>query len=126
MPFPKTYRCGEPIRDSDGLHIGATRYLPRGVRKEALSEYFDVWLSLVAPSKELIAEFKKEPASVKTFERFSLKYKKEISKSPQARQTIGLLAKVADKLQLFVGCFCENENFCHRSILREEIIKRMP
>jgi uncharacterized protein YeaO (DUF488 family) len=124
MPEPKTYRCGK-IKKGRGLFIGATRYLPRGVSKADLSGYFDVWFPLVAPSAKLIKEFKGRPVQAETFKWFGREYKKELSGSPEARHLLELLARVAERLQIHVGCYCEDEGYCHRGLLRDEITRRM-
>jgi uncharacterized protein YeaO (DUF488 family) len=54
----QTYRIGTPRNRSEGLRIGTVRFLPRGVKKSDYSkrDLFDIWLPLVAPSRELLRE----------------------------------------------------------------------
>ncbi|MBI5560430.1 MAG: DUF488 family protein [Deltaproteobacteria bacterium] len=126
----KTYRCGSPRGKDEGLRIGAVRFLPRGVKKEdyAKLDYFDVWFPNVAPSKEAVKDFLSSRRSrgkgdKKKWEKFAKRYGKEIEGDANARHAIGLLAEVAKRTPLAVGCYCEDENLCHRSILRELIEK---
>ncbi len=114
-----TYRIGSPRSKGDGLRIGTVRLLPRGVPKKeyAKRDLFDVWLPLVSPSRELLKLYnagKKSPAQ------FFRAYRAEM-KEPAARHTIELLAAIAERTPISVGCYCEDENRCHRSVLLELI-----
>ena len=106
------------------MRIGAVRFLPRGVKKEDYSrlDYFDVWFPLLAPSSELLHWIKSRdwPSENTSWSKFRQRYVAEMRKT-DARQAIKLLAKIASAAQLSVGCYCENEKSCHRSILRELI-----
>jgi uncharacterized protein YeaO (DUF488 family) len=117
----RTYQYGSPREHDEGLRIGSTRYLPRGVPKEnyAISNYFDVWLPSVAPSRELLQWFKENPEKI---DQFLVKYKREMQQT-ESKQTILLLAKMAEKTPISIGCYCANESHCHRSVLRELIEK---
>lgn len=117
----RTYRCGSPRQSGEGLRVGAVRYLPRGVRKEkyAKRDYFDLWLPILAPSQKLLHWFKSRTGDPqKLFEQYRQRYVKEM-KATDARQVILLLAKIAEKQPIGIGCYCEDKNFCHRSILLE-------
>lgn len=114
-----TYRIGTPRQPGEGLRIGTVRFLPRGVRREdyARLDYFDVWFPLVAPSAELIAWYRdQESTSDKTWATFGRRYATEM-KRPEARQSLQLLANVAQHTPIAVGCYCEQETRCHRSLL---------
>ena len=110
-----TYRIGTPRKKNEGLRIGTVRLLPRGVpkREYAKRDLFDVWLPLVAPSRELIKAFKSGKKSASQFFRA---YRAEM-KEPAARHTIELLAALARQTPIAVGCYCEDESRCHRSAL---------
>jgi uncharacterized protein YeaO (DUF488 family) len=110
-----TFRIGSPRQKKEGLRIGTVRLLPRGVpkREYAKRDLFDVWLPLVAPSRELLKEFQTEK---KTLHEFFRAYHAEM-KQPSARHIIKLLAKVAEQTPIAVGCYCEDETRCHRSQL---------
>jgi uncharacterized protein YeaO (DUF488 family) len=114
-----TFRIGSPRKKSEGLRIGTTRLLPRGVPKQeyARRNYFDLWLPSVAPSRELLKSFK---AGRKTPKQFFAAYRTEM-KEPAARHVIELLAAMAQRTPIAVGCYCEDEKCCHRSVLIELI-----
>ena len=119
-----TYRCGSERKRGEGLRIGTVRYLPRGVKKEnyAKGNFFDVWLPAVAPSRELLTEFKKHDINdPKTLEMFFGRYEREMKNSTDARQTIHLLAAIAAETPIAIGCYCEDEAQCHRSVLKRII-----
>lgn len=111
----KTFRIGTPRSRGEGLRIGAVRFLPRGVRKEdyARLDQFDVWLPSLAPSRELLSKFRKGSL---TFEKLLAHYRREMQATEPA-QTILLLAAIASKTPVAVGCYCEDEAKCHRSVL---------
>ena len=110
-----TYRIGSPRKKSEGLRIGTVRLLPRGVpkREYAKRDLFDVWLPLVAPSRELLKAF---TSGKKSLEQFFRAYRAEM-KEPAARHTIELLAALARQTPIAIGCYCEDESRCHRSVL---------
>jgi uncharacterized protein YeaO (DUF488 family) len=116
-PKLQTYQIGTPREIGEGLRIGTVRFLPRGVKKAdyAKLDLFDVWLPTLAPSRELLKEF---TSGKKTALQFFRAYRAEM-KLPAAKYTIRLLAKIAEKTPLAVGCYCENETRCHRSVLIE-------
>ncbi len=119
-----TFRCGTGRTPGEGLRIGTVRYLPRGVKKEnyAKENFFDVWLPIVAPSRELLTEFKKHDINdPKTLETFFGRYEHEMKNSTDARQTIHLLAAVAAETPIAIGCYCEDESQCHRIVLKRII-----
>ena len=118
-----TYRCASPRREDEGLRIGAVRFLPRGVKKEDYARlgYFDVWFPLLAPNRAAVSEYKKSPDKKEAWKRFARQYRKEIESNTDARQAVKLLAAIAEKTPIAIGCYCEDEEFCHRSILKKLI-----
>ena len=126
-------RFGEPRKRGEGLRIGTVRYQPRGIKKADLArlDFFDVWFPTVAPTKELIKAYKervakegvpREPtdAIVLWFKR---RYLKELKGSPDARHAVQLLAAISRSTPITIGCYCAQENLCHRLILKSEIEK---
>jgi uncharacterized protein YeaO (DUF488 family) len=115
----RTYQYGHR-GELDGLAIGVAREVPRGVRKEdyASRGYFDVWLPLLAPSRELFTSYRRGEIPFKAFAR---EYRSQM-RSPEAKQTIRLLAAFSRVQPIGLGCFCEHEHLCHRSVLKELII----
>jgi uncharacterized protein YeaO (DUF488 family) len=117
----RSVQLGSPRSRGEGLRIGAVRYLPRGVAKSDYGrrDYFDVWLPTLAPSRELLRAYKTSGMTPATFYR---RYRTEM-RQLEARQTIELLARVAARTPLAVGCYCEDERRCHRRVL-VELIRR--
>lgn len=113
--FLQSVRLGSPRSKGEGLRLGTVRYLPRGVKKEdyARLNQFDVWLPMLAPSRTLLQQIKNQRVSAETFLR---RYRAEMKRT-EARQLIQLLAQLAARTPLSVGCFCEEESRCHRSVL---------
>ena len=112
------YRYGHP-EPPDGLLIGVARYLPRGVRRQDYANrgYFDLWLPLLSPSASLVAAYRKNQI---TFRRFAANYRGEM-RQPAPRQVIRLIAAISRCQPVRLGCFCEDANRCHRSVLRKLI-----
>ncbi len=108
-------RLGTPRLPGEGLRIGTVRRPPRGVRKEdyASRDYFDVWLPELAPSAALVSSALSGP-----FAPFARKYRAEM-KQPAAQRMLALLAALSKTANFSVGCYCEEESQCHRSLLRE-------
>jgi len=112
-------RLGEPRHPKEGTRIGTVRYPPRGVRKEryARDDWFDVWYPDLAPSTELMAQGKSAVTEAE-WKRFVRAFKAEMD-APTARQTLDLFAALSHGTNLSIGCYCKNEDRCHRSVLRE-------
>jgi uncharacterized protein YeaO (DUF488 family) len=85
-------------------------------------DYYDVWLPALSPTPELVALALHSPdlRSWKTFER---KYRAEM-KQPDAARLLDLLAALSHQTSFSVGCYCENEQRCHRSILKQLLAER--
>ncbi len=115
-----TFQIGTPAKPEQGLRIGVTRHPPRGVPKErwVVDGYFDVWLPTVAPDAKLVTEIRHLP-SEKTSERERLfaRYERELLADATGRQTVELIAQIAARTPVSIGCFCEVESHCHRSRL---------
>ena len=107
-------RVYEPASPDDGYRVLATRYWPRGVRKDAADEY----QSKLAPSRELIKEFRKGDLS---WSAFGKRYKHELS-ADAPQMELRRLATVASSKIITLLCYCEMETDCHRTLLREAII----
>ena len=116
-------RLGSPRLESEGLRIGTVRRPPRGVPK---AEYgsrniYDLWFPNLAPSEALLkANPPKDDQSWKTFRR---RFLAEMN-TPHARRELDLLAALSHQTNFSVGCYCEDEARCHRSILREMLYQR--
>jgi uncharacterized protein YeaO (DUF488 family) len=106
------------------LRIGTVRRPPRGVPKSqfARRDYYDVWLPMLSPSQDLVtfALQAHEERQWKTFER---KFRAEMKK-PDASRLLDLLAALSHQTNFAVGCYCEHEERCHRSVLRKLLAER--
>jgi uncharacterized protein YeaO (DUF488 family) len=122
----RTFRIGTPAKRGDGLRIGTTRRPPRGVPKArwARDGYFDVWLPALAPSVKLLSRLRsrdlEDPAGWKWF--FD-SYERELLGNAESRQNVELVARIAQRIPISVGCFCADESRCHRSRLYEIILR---
>lgn len=115
-------RLGEPRNADEGLRIGTVRRPPRGVPKAAIASrnFYDVWLPDLAPSEALLKRIK--PADVEQHWRaFSRSYRMEM-KQPAQRHLLDLLAQLSQQTSFAVGCYCADESYCHRSLLRELLV----
>lgn len=114
-----TIRLGSPRKRGEGLRIGAVRYLPRGVPKHAYAEndLFDVWLPVLAPSREFLQAFReRDPNDEAVVQKFLDGYQREMD-STGPRQTIALLGHLSLTTSFSVGCYCEDSAKCHRTVL---------
>jgi uncharacterized protein YeaO (DUF488 family) len=113
-------RLGTPRARGEGLRLGTVRRLPRGVRKTdyAKRDWFDLWLPELAPSEKLFAFARANALEGKRWTTFAARYRRQMSASGSAR-LIELLARLSREADVSVGCYCEDESRCHRSVLRE-------
>lgn len=102
---------------ADGLRIGTVRRPPRGVPKARLGDWYDVWLPQLAPSAELV-KTAQAAATDREWQAFVRKYRKEMA-APDNARLIALLAALSHRTDLAVGCYCDDESHCHRSVLRQ-------
>jgi uncharacterized protein YeaO (DUF488 family) len=110
----RVLRLGTPRARGEGLRLGTVRRPPRGVRKAdyARRNYYDLWLPELAPSAALISR------AEKNWNSFVRGYRREM-RAPGAQRLLELLARLSHDANFSVGCYCEREERCHRSILRE-------
>jgi uncharacterized protein YeaO (DUF488 family) len=121
MPLKlRTYQLGAPRRRGEGLRLGVVRRPPRGVRKEdyARLDFYDVWLPQLAPSANLLSWIhSQDVADEGVWRRFAARYRAEMLNQTDARQAIQLLAHLTARTPIAIGCHCEDERRCHRSLL---------
>ena len=117
-------RLGTPRQRSEGLRIGTVRRPPRGVPKEkfASGNWYDVWLPELSPS-EATVKLGQRAETDAAWKVFARRYEKEMS-SPSASRVLDLLAALSQSADFSVGCYCEDESRCHRSILRRLLKER--
>jgi len=117
-------RLGTPRAAGEGTRLGTVRRPPRGVPKAdfAKRDWYDVWYPLLAPS---VATLKLGLAADDDWQwaAFARKYRTEMSE-PAARQSLDALAALSHHANFSVGCYCENERRCHRSLLRQLLAER--
>ena len=115
----RVVRLGTPRANGEGLRIGTVRRPPRGVPKAefASGNWYDVWFPNLAPSLETmkLGLAASTPAQWAAFVR---KYRAEMAR-PEADHAIALLAALSHTTDFSVGCYCEHEAHCHRSVLRQ-------
>ena len=118
-------RLGSTRADDEGLRIGTVRRPPRGVPKNEYStrDIYDVWLPLLAPSEELLREIRGKANDESSWKRFKRQYLKEM-KAPEPSRVLDMLAALSHQTNFAVGCYCDDEARCHRSLLRELFAQR--
>lgn len=117
-------RLGSSRGKGEGVRIGTVRRPPRGVPKSefASRDFYDIWLPNLAPSEELL----KAGLAVdddRGWKAFARRYRMEMAR-PEAGRVLDLLAALSHTTDFAVGCYCENETRCHRSIMRELLTGR--
>lgn len=117
-------RLGSQRGPTEGTRIGTVRRVPRGVPKEryASENWFDVWFPVLSPTPELMAQAK-AAESEKHWAGFTRAFKTEMAE-PAPRHALDLLAALSHGSDFSVGCYCENEARCHRSVLRALLAER--
>ncbi|KVO07989.1 hypothetical protein WJ70_22480 [Burkholderia ubonensis] len=117
-------RLGSPRAAGEGLRIGTVRRPPRGVPKAefASRDYYDVWLPTLSPTPELVAQAQAAGTDA-DWRAFARKFRAEMNHG-DAPKVLDLLAALSATTQFSIGCYCENESRCHRSILRELLAER--
>ena len=111
-------RLGTVRAPNEGLRIGTVRRPPRGVPKAEFSSgnWYDVWFPNLAPAAETI----KLALSAKTqrqWNAFAKRYRAEMA-TPDNSRILDLLAALSHAANFSLGCYCEDESRCHRSVLR--------
>jgi uncharacterized protein YeaO (DUF488 family) len=117
-------QLGTPRRADESVRLGTVRRPPRGVPKSdfARLDYYDVWFPNLSPSAELVQEAlgavdEREWAAV------TRKFRREMS-TPDRSRELDVLAALSHHVNLSLGCYCQDESRCHRSVLRELLTER--
>jgi uncharacterized protein YeaO (DUF488 family) len=123
MPV-RIIRLGSPRQANEGLRLGTVRRPPRGVPKSefAKRDFYDVWLPVLSPSQELVKEAQSSQDE-KAWAGFERKFRSEM-KASGAERILDLLAALSHTAAFSLGCYCEDENRCHRSVLRRMLAER--
>lgn len=117
-------RLGTPRVPGEGVRIGTVRRPPRGVKKTdyASGNWYDTWLPELAPSDALV----KVALAAKTDKQwaaFEKRYRRELT-APAAAHVLGILVLLSHRTTFSVGCYCEDEARCHRTILRQVLAEQ--
>jgi uncharacterized protein YeaO (DUF488 family) len=112
-------RLGTARAPDEGPRLGTVRRPPRGVPKSefARRDFYDVWFPNLAPSAELV-KFAQGARGERDWAAFARKYRAEMA-APDNARILDVLAALSQHADFAVGCYCENESHCHRSVLRE-------
>ena len=121
----RVVRLGSPRARGEGLRIGTVRRPPRGVRKSDYGRrnYYDLWLPELAPSQKWVSWALAEPWTDARWRKYARNYRREM-REPRAQHLLDLLAALSHSTDLSIGCYCEREERCHRSLLRELLVER--
>jgi uncharacterized protein YeaO (DUF488 family) len=117
-------QLGSPRGTNEGLRIGTVRRPPRGVKKSDFGklDYYDVWLPNLAPSDTLL-KAGRAAETVAEWRAFVRKYRAEMAEADASR-VLDVLAALSHQTDFAVGCYCDDEARCHRSVLRELLQER--
>jgi uncharacterized protein YeaO (DUF488 family) len=117
-------QLGKPRKAGEGVRLGTVRRPPRGVPKSdfARLDYYDVWFPNLSPSAELVKQAL-GAADDRAWSAFKRKFRHEMS-APDRSRELDVLAALSHKTDLSLGCYCEDESRCHRSVLRELLTER--
>jgi uncharacterized protein YeaO (DUF488 family) len=118
-------RLGSPRHPHEGTRLGTVRRPPRGVPKSefARRDFYDVWFPVLAPALATMKLGLAAKGDSRRWAAFARKYRAEM-KSPAARQSLDALAALSLHSNFSVGCYCEDEARCHRSLLRDMLESR--
>lgn len=117
-------RLGTPRHPREGLRLGTVRRPPRGVPKSefASQDWYDVWFPTLAPSLETMQRGLAATTDAQ-WRAYVRRFRAEMAK-PDASRALDLLAALSHQTDFSVGCYCEDESHCHRSLLREMLLER--
>jgi uncharacterized protein YeaO (DUF488 family) len=120
----RVVRLGSARSRDEGIRLGTVRRPPRGVPKSeyAAGDWYDVWLPDLAPSAELVKSAQ-QATTDRAWKAFSKRYRAEMKGAEKAR-LLDLLVGMSHQTNFSVGCYCEDESRCHRSILRALLEER--
>ena len=112
-------RLGTERAPNEGLRIGTVRRPPRGVPKAKFSSgnWYDVWFPNLAPAPETI-KLALTAETQRQWNAFAKRYRAEMA-TPDNSRILELLAALSHAANFSLGCYCEDESRCHRSVLRQ-------
>ena len=120
----RVVRLGSDRIPGEGLRLGTVRRPPRGVPKAefATRNYYDVWFPTLSPTPETL-KLGLQAANDRAWAGFIKRFRSEMAK-PEASAALNLLAAMSHQVDFSIGCYCEDESRCHRSVLRELLADR--
>ena len=120
----RVVRFGTPRAAGEGLRLGTVRRPPRGVKKAdfARRDYYDHWLPALAPSQPIVSWALSQPWTDARWTKYEQDYRAEM-RAPLPRELIALLAAMSQQVNFSVGCYCEEELRCHRSVLKQLLLE---
>lgn len=118
----RVVRLGSPRAKNEGLRIGTVRRPPRGVPKSEFArlDWYDVWFPNLAPSVDTM-KLGQQAGTPAEWTAFTRRYRAEMA-TPENAHAVALLAAMSHQSDFSVGCYCEHEARCHRSLLRELLV----
>ena len=121
----RVIRLGSPREEGEGIRVGTVRRPPRGVRKAdfAKLDYYDLWLPQLSPSAELVGWIMKSPGSASYWKKFEQRFMRELA-TPDNQRLLDLMAVFSKRMDFSIGCYCEDESKCHRSVLKKVLKDR--
>ena len=120
----RVVRLGSDRIPGEGLRLGTVRRPPRGVPKAefATRNFYDVWFPTLSPSAETL-KLGLQAANDRAWAVFIKRFRSEMAR-PEASAALNLLAAMSHQVDFSIGCYCEDESRCHRSVLRELLAER--
>jgi uncharacterized protein YeaO (DUF488 family) len=117
-------RLGTERLPNEGVRIGTVRRPPRGVTKSEYSSqnWYDVWFPNLSPSPELL-KLGQSAKNENQWKAFLRKFRAEMA-TPEDSRTLDLLAALSHESNFSIGCYCADEQHCHRSVLRMLLLER--
>jgi uncharacterized protein YeaO (DUF488 family) len=119
----RVVRLGSPRLPGEGLRLGTVRRPPRGVKKadHARRNYYDVWLPDLAPSADVVSWAHAADWTPARWRRYVRTYLRQM-RQPAPRRLIAVLAALSRQADFSIGCYCEDADWCHRSLLRDLLV----
>jgi uncharacterized protein YeaO (DUF488 family) len=117
-------RLGTKRVPNEGIRIGTVRRPPRGVSKNEYSaqNWYDVWFPNLSPSPQTL-KLGQNAENENEWKGFLRKFRAEMA-APENSRTLDLLAALSYQSNFSIGCYCADEQRCHRSVLRTLLLER--
>jgi uncharacterized protein YeaO (DUF488 family) len=117
-------QLGTPRLPGEGVRIGTVRRPPRGVSKDRYVQdnWYDIWYPELSPTPQLMAQAKSSQ-SESEWSAFVRQFRKQMGE-PALTRTLDLLSALSVSANFSLGCYCEQEDRCHRSVLRALLTER--